>query len=75
MLSIEDTERLISAMRMQARALDAGADSLEMALAPMKTAVANIAMLDQASRMMADFWTGKLLTSSIPTSTKVDRNI
>lgn len=49
MMSIKDTENLITTMRAQARALDAGATALENAIAPMKLALANVDAVYQAS--------------------------
>lgn len=72
MISIEDTEKLITAMRAQARALEAGADSLEAALAPMKAAQANIEQWNAASKMFFDFWQGKGLLTDLQKPNKLD---
>ena len=72
MISIEDTEKLITAMRAQARALEAGADSLEAALAPKKAAQASIEQWNAASKMFFDFWSSKSLLTSPKDGNKLD---
>lgn len=67
MPSIEDTENLISAMRTQARALDAGADALEAAIVPFKTAVAGLGAMADASRAWVGFWQDMARTAALAT--------
>lgn len=58
MFSIEDTERLIAAMRAQARNLEDGATALEAALAPMKVAMSAMETMGAATKAMMDLWIG-----------------
>ncbi len=67
MLSIEDTENLIRTMRAQARALDAGADSLEAAIAPFKAAQAGLETVMEASRAWVGFWEGMARSATVNT--------
>lgn len=57
MLSIEDTEKLIAAMRTQAKSLEAGADALQAALAPLKAATASVENWSKATAAMFGLWT------------------
>lgn len=56
MMSIEDTDNLIRTMRAQARALDAGADALEAAMAPIRQAMEGFKTLSDATQSWAGFW-------------------
>lgn len=56
MISIEDTEKLIAAMRAQARALDTGADALETALAPFKAAQQGMESWNSAMKSFFEFY-------------------
>ena len=72
MLSIEDTENLIKTMRAQARALDAGADSLEAAIAPLKAALSSAQAFNQLATTMFEFWSGQAVAKSMSKPDKLD---
>jgi hypothetical protein len=72
MLSIEDTEKLITTMRAQAKSLEVGADALESALAPVKAAAASIENWNLATRAFFEFWGGKEMLTKSTSPGKLD---
>lgn len=67
MLGIEETENLIRTMRTQARALDAGADALEAAIAPFKNAMAGLEAVSDMAKTWAGLWEA-MAKSAVPAS-------
>ena len=82
MFNIEDTEKMIGSIRVQAdvlesnaRAMRVSADALESAIAPFKLAQSNMEQLTEASKMFFDFWQGKSLLTSAQKPNKLDIKI
>ena len=54
---LDQLEELISSMRVQARALEAGADALDAALVQVRVAAVGVKLLDQTAQSALAFWT------------------
>lgn len=61
---LDQLEELISSMRVQARALEAGADALDAALVQVRVAAEGVKLLDQTAQSALAFWTNALTLAS-----------